>query len=113
MLHAASAFEVVASCMLDQNPAHQLGRRGEEVSPILPPHPLVVDQAYVGFIHQRSCLKTVVGPLTPHVTVRKPPELRVDDRRQVVERPFVALAPGAEHLADVVSHPAFRVAVQP
>jgi len=71
-------FEVPTSCVLDQNPAHQLRRRGEEVSPILPAHPLVVDQAYVGFIHERSCLKTAVEPLPRNVAVRKPAELRVD-----------------------------------
>ena len=32
-------------------------------------------------------------------------------RRQAVERPFVAVAPRAEHLADVVSHAAFLSAV--
>ena len=77
----------MTSCVLDQNPSHQLCRSGEEVRPILPPHPLVVDKSYVGFIHQRGCLETVIRPLTPHVTVRKPAELRVEDRRQTVERP--------------------------
>src|SRR4030095_1410755 len=101
----------MTSCVLDQNPSHQLCRRGEEVRPILPSHPLVVDESYVGFIHQRGCLAAVIRPLTPHLTVRKPAELRVHDRRQAVERPFVAVAPRAEHLADVVSHAAFLSAV--
>ena len=96
MLHAASAFEVMTSCMLDQNTAHQLRGYREEMGPILPLHPLVIHQADIGFIDQRGRLEAVVGALTSHVAVRQPAELRIDDRRQLVEGELVSVAPGAE-----------------
>jgi hypothetical protein len=102
MLHAASAFEVMTSCMLDQNTAHQLRGYGEEMGPILPLHPLVIHEADVGLIDQRACLKVVVGALASHVPVRQPAELPVDDRRQLVEGELVSVAPGTEELADIV-----------
>jgi hypothetical protein len=43
----------------------------------------------------------VVGALASHVAVRQPSELRIDDRRQLVEGELVSVAPGAEQLADV------------
>ena len=102
MLHAASAFEVMTSCMLDQNTAHQLRGHREEMGPILPLHPLVIHQAHIGFIDQRGRLEAVAAALTSHVAVRQAAELRIDDRRQLVERELVSVAPGAEQLADVV-----------
>ena len=102
MLHAASAFEVMTSCMLDQNTAHQLRGYCEEMGPILPLHPLVIHEADVGLVDQRACLKVVVGALASHVAVRQPSELRIDDRRQLVEGELVSVAPGTEQLADVV-----------
>ena len=39
-----------------QNAAHDLGRNGEKVCPVLPLHALVVHQAHVRFIYQRGRL---------------------------------------------------------
>ena len=64
--------------------------------------PLVIHEADVGLIDQRACLKVVVRALASHVPVRQPAELRIDDRRQLVEGELVSAAPGAEQLADVV-----------
>jgi hypothetical protein len=102
MMHAAPTFEVMTTCMLDQNTAHQLRGYCEEMGPILPLHPLVIHQADVGLIDQRAGLKVVVGALASHVPVRQAAELRVDDRRQLVEGELVSVAPGTEELADIV-----------
>ena len=102
MLHAASAFEVMTSGMLDQDTAHQLRGDCEEMGPILPLHPLVIHQADVGLIDQRACLKVVFGALASHVPVRQAPQFRIDDRRELVEGELVSGTPGAEQLADIV-----------
>ena len=47
-------------------------------------------------------LEAVVAPLTPHVAVRQPAELRIDDWRQLAEGALVSVTPGAEELADIV-----------
>jgi len=38
--------------VIDQHPAHLLRRDTEEMSAALPPHPLLVDQAQIGFVNQ-------------------------------------------------------------
>ena len=70
---------------------------------------VVVDQSYVGFIHQCGGLKTVFRPIPPQVMVRKPAQLRIRSASSHRARSVVPLAPGAEHLADVISHRAFRL----
>ena len=92
----------MTSCLLDQNTAHQLRGYGEEMGPILPLHPLVIHEPDVGLIDQRACLKVVAGALASHVPVRQPAELRIDDRRQLVEGELVSVTPGTEELADLV-----------
>ena len=69
--------------------------------PILPLHPLVVDQADVGLVDQRRGLEAVISSLAPHVPVGEPTEFGVHDGRQRVERALVAVAPGAEQGTDV------------
>ena len=72
------------------------------MGPILPLHPLVIHQTYIGFIDQGGRLEAVVGALTSHVAVRQAAELRIDDRRQLAEGELVSVAPGTEELTDVV-----------
>jgi hypothetical protein len=72
------------------------------MSPVLPLHSVVIHQAHVGFIDQRGRLEAVAGALTTHVAVRQAVELRIDDRRQLVEGELVSVAPGTEELADIV-----------
>ena len=72
------------------------------MGPILPLHALVIHEADVGLVDQRAGLKVVVGALASHVPVRQPAELRLHDRRQLVEGELVFVAPGTEELADIV-----------
>ncbi|HYS27743.1 MAG TPA: hypothetical protein VEP46_19175, partial [Vicinamibacterales bacterium] len=102
MPHAASALHVMASCMVDQDAAHQLRRDGEKMCAILPLHPVVVHQAHVGFIDQGGRLEAVAGAFTSHVAVRQETKLRIDDRRELGEGELVSVAPGAQQLTDVV-----------
>src|SRR6267142_1487927 len=69
---------------------------------VLPLHPLVIHQTHIRLIDQGSRLEAVVAALTSHVAVRQPAELRIDDRRQLVEGELVSVAPGTEELADIV-----------
>ena len=61
VLDAATAFQVVAPCVVNQNPSHELRRNGEEVGAVLPAHALVVHQPQVSFVDQGSGLQTVAG----------------------------------------------------
>src|SRR5258705_11675333 len=70
--------------------------------PILPLHPFVVHQAYVGLVDQGGRLEAVVRTLTAHVAMGQAAELCIDGRRQLAEGELVAVAPGAEELTDVV-----------
>ena len=104
VLHAASAFQVVAPRMFHQNAPHQLGRNREEMGAILPLHALIIHQAHVGFIHQGRRLQAVAGALASHVAARQAVELVINDGGQPFERVPVAVAPGAEERADL-THP--------
>ena len=72
------------------------------MGPVLPLHPVVVHQSHIGFIDQRGRLEAVAVALASHVPVRQAMELRIDDRRQLVEGELVSVAPGTEELADIV-----------
>ena len=101
MLHAASAFQVMAARMLHQNAPHQLGRNREEMGAILPLHALIIHQAHVGFIDQGRGLQAVAGALAFHVAARQAVEFVINDGGQPFERALVSVAPGAEQRADV------------
>ena len=68
---------------------------------VLPLHPLVVDQADVGFVDQRRGLEAVIGSLAPHIPVGEPAEFGVHDGCQRVECAVVAVAPCTEKGTDV------------
>jgi hypothetical protein len=75
------------------------------MGPVLPLHPLVIHQTYIGFIDQSGRLDAVVLALSSHVAVRQAVKFRIDDRRQLVEGELVSVAPGAEQLTDIVQEP--------
>ena len=79
MLHAASAFEVTTSGMIDQNTAHHL-LTPRKTGPVPPLHALVIHQTHIRFIDQGSRLEAVVAVLTSHVAVRQPAQLRIVTR---------------------------------
>jgi len=104
VLHTAPTFEIVPSRALHEDATHQLRRDGEEVRPILPPHPLVIDETNVGLVDERGRLQTVGGTLAFHVEACQAAELRVHDGRQGFERSLIAVAPSAKQSADRTVH---------
>src|SRR5271165_5950931 len=101
MLHAASPFQVLAPCVLNQNAPHQLGRNGKKVRAILPLHALVIHQAHVSLIDQGRGLQHVSGTLALHVVACQAVKFLINDGGQPFERALVSVAPGAEQLAYV------------
>ena len=101
MLGVGAPFDVAAPRMVNEDPAHRLGRDRKEMRAVLPVHALVIDQPHVGFVDQRRCLKAVAGALAFHVAARQAAELLVHNRRQLGERALVPVAPGTEKHADV------------
>src|SRR5437867_6188264 len=102
VLHATSAFHVVAPRVLYQNAPHQLGRNREEMGAILPLHALVIHQAHVGFIDQGRGLEAVAGALAFHVALPQTVELVINDGGQPVECASIPVSPGSEQLAHLV-----------
>ena len=79
MRDTAAAFEIVASCMLDQNATHHLRRDRKEMRPVLPLHAGVVHKPHIGLVDQGRRLQAVAGTLSLHVAARQPVERIVDD----------------------------------
>ncbi len=65
MQNTAPVFAAsLAAGTLHQDPAHGLGRRGEEVAAMVPVLIRVVaDQPHIGLVNQGSGLKRLTGPL--------------------------------------------------
>src|SRR5437773_1748400 len=109
VLHATSAFQVVAPRVLYQNAPHQLGRNREEMGAILPLHALVIHQAHVGFIDQGRGLEAVAGALAFHVALRQTVELVINDGGQPVECASIPVSPGSEQLAHLAGRRRYHV----
>ena len=80
VLHAAAALQIMATGVLHQDAAHDLGRDREEVGAVLPLHAFVVHQTHVRLVDQSGGLEAVAGALAFHVPVGEAMEFLVDDR---------------------------------
>jgi hypothetical protein len=59
---AAPFLRLLATGIINENAAHGLGSRGEEVAPAVPLlGPVHVDQAEVGLVDQGGCLERLPG----------------------------------------------------
>jgi hypothetical protein len=58
--------------VVDEDPAHDLRRRAEEVRPVLPVVVLVGEQAEVGLVHERSRLQNMTCPFVVKAAARQP-----------------------------------------
>jgi hypothetical protein len=79
--------------LVNQDPAHHLGRQREEVRAILPISLTLVDQSQVRFVDQGRRLERVPWPLAPEAGCRPAAELLIDDRDQLVPSGEIAPAP--------------------
>ena len=84
----AAALEPVSPPgVLDQDPPHGLGRRGEEVAASVPgPVGIDADQPQVRLVHQRRGLERLPGRLPRHPLRGQPPQLVVDQGQQLASR---------------------------
>ena len=81
---------------VDENPAHDLGRCGEKMRPILPVGALGVHQMKVGLMHQGGGLERISRTLIPHIPAGNTTKFVIDQGRQPLQRRLVPAAPGAD-----------------
>src|SRR5262245_35938207 len=99
----ASLLGALATGAIDEDPAHGLGRSGEEVAPAVPPPGLLgIDQPEIRLVHQRGRLERLAGPLLGQPLGRQLAELVVDQREQLLARPRLPVFDGREDASDVV-----------
>lgn len=87
---------VSAPCMVHENAAHHLGGDRQEVRPILPVNPLMVDQPQIGLVNERRRLERVVAPLPAQLACRARPQVSMDQIEQIVARLNVSARPRAQ-----------------
>ena len=85
---------------IDQNPAHLSGRHRKEVRAVLPLDPVDIDEPQIRLVDQGGRLQRVSRALAVHVPLRQPPQFLVNERRQLVERLLIALAPCNQELCN-------------
>ncbi len=90
--------------MIHENLAHQLRRDAIEVGAVFPADGVVIDQAQVGFVYERSRLERVIAALVAEVIARQPPQLVIDDRHQLRGRIGISRPPAVEHARDVFDY---------
>ena len=87
---------------LDQDAAHRLGRRGEEVAAAVPVLGLLhVHQAEVRLVDQSGGLQCLPGFLLGQLLGRQPAQLVVDQREELIGRLRIAPLDGGEDARDV------------
>ncbi len=82
----------LAPGVLDEDAAHGLGRRGEEVAPAVPgPHRVRIHQPQIGLVDQGRGLERLARLLVREPQGCQLPQLVVDQRQQLLGGPRVAL----------------------
>ena len=82
--------------MVHQDAAHQPRGHREEVRAVLPRHVVRIDQPQIGLVDERRRLEAVPDALAGHAAPRDLVELVMDERNQLLEGGFIALAPREE-----------------
>src|SRR5215510_7204238 len=95
----ASLGRPPVSRALDQDVTHSHGGDAEEVRPVLPIDLFFINQPQVGLVNQVGGLERVTGALRAQIMPGQASQLTVDQRRQFIERGFVAIAPPDEELS--------------
>src|SRR5579872_1550240 len=102
VLRAALAFQATARArQIHQNPSHEPRGYRVEVNSIPPRNVPYVEQPDVCLVDQFRGIQPP-GPFTGGVAAGQTPQLRVDQRSQLLQRLFVTRAPGAKQTSDVV-----------
>ena len=87
--------------MVHENAPHDTSGNGQEMRPVLPRNVFCVDQAQIGFIDERRCLKTVPGTLSCHAPSRDLVKLLLYERNQSVEGGRVTPTPFQKKCGDL------------
>jgi hypothetical protein len=87
---------------LDQDAAHGLGRRGEEMTPAIPVRLLTAaEQAQVGLLDQGRGLERLPGPLVGQSLCCQQSQLVINQRHELAGGVWVALFDGRQDLSDL------------
>src|SRR5258708_29519406 len=87
--------------MINENAAHRLRRRAEEVASILPGCFAAPGQAQPGFVDQGSGLKCVAWRLLRHLGGGHLPQFFVNEREQFSSSQAVALLGALKYTCDI------------
>jgi hypothetical protein len=68
----------------------------EELRPVLPRRPLLIDQSQVGLVDEGRRLQRVIAPFTAEVGRGALVEILVKQRHELVSRASVSCAPGVQ-----------------
>lgn len=96
---AAVLVARLSTSLVNQDLAHGLGRRGEEVPSAVPALGFASHQAKIGFVHKRGGLKGVARRCFGHPGLGQPAQLFIDQRKQLGTGPRVARTRGVQQLS--------------
>ncbi len=82
--------------IIDQDAADDLGRHTEEVGSILPADVALIHQSQKGLVNQSRTLEGVIRPFPSKIAAGQSPQFRIDQRRKLLERLLIAVAPAHE-----------------
>ncbi len=98
-----SFHRLFASCGIDQDSSHRLGRRTEEVATIGErPFSERTKQSEIRFVNQRGRVQGVAGGLVCHVAARQFSKLVIHQREELSRRLGVSCFDGVEDAGDLV-----------
>jgi hypothetical protein len=80
-------------CKVDQNASHDLSGHSKEVRAILPLNFCAIQKAKICLIDESGWLKSLAGPLTPHIASRNAAKFTIYNRRELIERGYLASGP--------------------
>jgi hypothetical protein len=98
---AAALAGVPGARAIDEHAAHHPRGDGQELRPVLPVHAPLIDEAHVGFVHERGGLQRMSGPLPPQVRGGAAAQLGIDQTHGALTSVEVSCRPGVEELRDV------------
>jgi hypothetical protein len=94
---AAGAFPHLSPPgVVDEDPAHHLGRQREELRPVLPRQSSLLDESKIRFVNERGRLQRVARFFSSEVCTGAPAQIPVHQRDKALARGIVASGPGSK-----------------
>jgi hypothetical protein len=101
LLPASMTQRALAAGVVNQDAAHRLGCRGEEMSAICELRVFLAHQAHPGLMNQCRGLECLTGGFVRHPVRRQFAQLLIDQRKQFVRGVGIALLDGGQDLGNV------------